>query len=51
MPKHPLFLFEGFILRNFPSLYPKIFEDEADLKSIKDDSELGLEDDDAKEER
>ena len=51
VPKHPLFFVEGFILRNFPKLHPKIFDDEADLKSFKDDSELGLEDNDAKEER
>ena len=51
VPKHPLFLFEGFIQRNFPSMYKKIFDDQEDLKLFKDDSELGLEDNDAKEER
>lgn len=51
MPKHPLFLFEGYIKRNFPSWYPTIFDDQADLKAFKDDRELELEDDDAKEER
>lgn len=51
VPRHPLFMIEGFIKRNFPSYYKSIFDDESDLKAFKDESELELEDKDAKEER
>jgi len=51
VPKHPLYFLEGFVIRNFPHLHPKIFTDESDLETYKDEEELELEDQDAKDER
>lgn len=42
---------EDFIKRNFPGIYPSIFNDESYLEQYNDEQELELEDHDAKEER
>jgi hypothetical protein len=48
VPKHPLFFLEGFIIKFMPGMYPVIFGDDSHLEHVRDDSELELEDDDAK---
>lgn len=51
MPKHPLFFLENFVKKNFPEWYSTIYTDESYLESYNDESELLLEDQDAKDER
>jgi len=52
VPKHPLFIIEPFIKRNFVSLHERIFGDEeSKLRKFIDESELIDEDQDAKKER
>ena len=49
IPKHPLFFMEGFIKTYAPSLYKQIFGDEDAIRTYKDESELGSEDNDVRE--